>query len=166
VLGAVREQQPRVLILLGVCLDPYFRLEMVARNHWSFENDIDHRGSPPSRGPHLVEEAPDYYFSTLPFERLREGLGGSVAGIPVEISTDAGGFICNQVYYLALHHLGNVIPRIGFIHTPPLGSEFVETPWSDEQIVNAGITLLTELTAELRKSEALGHERFDAGPVT
>ena len=42
------------------------------------------------------------------------------AGIPARVSTDAGGFVCNHLYFGALQHLGDqgsAIPAI-FLHLP------------------------------------------------
>jgi pyroglutamyl-peptidase len=42
------------------------------------------------------------------------------AGIPARVSTDAGGFVCNHLYFGALRHLGDqgsAIPAI-FLHLP------------------------------------------------
>ena len=153
ILSTVGEQRPLALILLGACLDPFFRLEMIARNHWSPEPDIDGLSAPPGTGHSLIEDGPEYYLSTLPFERLQRGLGSSVLGIPVKISSDAGAFICNQVYYLARHVLGTTISNIGFVHVPPLQLAHLKSTWTDALIIDAGIALMLELTHHLRESD-------------
>ena len=42
------------------------------------------------------------------------------AGVPVRVSTDAGDYVCNHLYYGALHHLAHASPATPaiFIHLP------------------------------------------------
>ena len=58
--------------------------------------------------------------STLPAEKIVAALIG--AGIPAELSDDAGGYVCNATLYRSL-----AVPQarermVGFIHVPPQGS--------------------------------------------
>ena len=150
---AGRSSPSRALVLLGVCLDSCFRLEAIARNHWRAEPDID-GVEPYSTGgafQSLIAGAPELYLSTLPIESVRDRAAGTSGTLPVRISSDAGAYICNQVYYLARHFLGDAIPHIGFVHVPPLASARVETFWSDADVIRAGISVVHDLAAELRQ---------------
>ncbi|MEK7466128.1 MAG: nitrilase-related carbon-nitrogen hydrolase [Planctomycetota bacterium] len=60
--------------------------------------------------------------STLPLERLKQAL--ERAGVPVEWSDDAGGYLCNRVFWEARA----VFPGpAGFIHVPPFEAVGEET---------------------------------------
>lgn len=79
----------------------------------------DNAGGKPIDEP-VVEGGPAAYFSTLPIKaivhRLRE------AGIPAAVSQTAGTFVCNHVFYAAMHEAaqrGEGL-RAGFIHIPYL----------------------------------------------
>lgn len=63
--------------------------------------------------------APAAYHSTLPTTRLHRTL--MAAGFPLEYSQDAGGYLCNYVYFHALHTLAQHQPAAwcGFLHVPP-----------------------------------------------
>jgi pyroglutamyl-peptidase len=79
----------------------------------------DNAGRKPIDEP-VIAEGPAAYFSTLPIKaivhRLRE------AGIPAAVSQTAGTFVCNHVFYAAMHAAakrGGSL-RSGFIHIPYL----------------------------------------------
>jgi len=79
----------------------------------------DNAGHKPIDEP-VIAEGPAAYFSTLPIKaivhRLRE------AGIPAAVSQTAGTFVCNHVFYAAMHaaaRRGGSL-RAGFIHIPYL----------------------------------------------
>jgi len=79
----------------------------------------DNAGRQPIDEP-VVEGAPAAYFATLPIKaivhRLRE------AGIPAAVSQTAGTFVCNHVFYAAMHTAAERAQglRAGFIHVPYL----------------------------------------------
>ena len=115
VLDATR---PRALLLLGLASGSAIRLERVARNRDEAEA-CDEDGEPrPGRA--ISEDGPPDYASTLPltaFAAVLERLS-----LPLAWSDDAGGFLCNHVFYRAREWLarrGRAIP-CGFVHLPPL----------------------------------------------
>lgn len=65
----------------------------------------------------VVKGGPAAYFATIPVKAIARGI--SAAGIPGEVSFTAGTFVCNQVFYAAMH-AASALPRTraGFIHVP------------------------------------------------
>lgn len=74
----------------------------------------DNLGKKPWNEP-IVENAPAAYFASLDVHALVKKLRKQK--LPVEIGYCGGAYICNEIFYLALHHYGDSIP-IGFIHVP------------------------------------------------
>lgn len=65
----------------------------------------------------IVKNAPKSYPSELPIKMLANSL--KKKGIPVTISSDAGGYICNHIFFQERHFTssqGNI--RSGFFHIP------------------------------------------------
>jgi pyroglutamyl-peptidase len=80
------------------------------------------------RGLRIVEDGPVGYWSTLPVDRLIEALGE--AGLPVDASGHAGGYVCNHLFYGVRHALerrGRPLP-MGFVHVPPLPEQIAGEP--------------------------------------
>lgn len=69
--------------------------------------------------PSIRSDAPTAYRSTMPTARLSSTL--TAAGVPLEHSQDAGGYLCNYVYFAALHTLAQhqSAAWCGFLHVPP-----------------------------------------------
>jgi pyroglutamyl-peptidase len=93
-------------------------IERVALNLMDFEKP-DNAGRKPKDRP-IARDGPAAYFSTLPIREMHIAL--TRAGIPSELSRDAGGYLCNQVFYTLLHHLAQQRPaaRGGVVHLPQL----------------------------------------------
>ncbi len=101
------------LILLGVAAkSKLVRLEMVARNRSSETPDLEGRTLSRSQ---IEPGAPESLPTTLWEARWIDDLSEHV-----ELSNDAGGYLCNYVYYRALQRFPNC--RIGFLHVPALES--------------------------------------------
>lgn len=68
----------------------------------------------------IVRGGPAAYFATLPVRAMWSAV--RKARVPVELSQDAGSYLCNQVTYCLLHHLATRQPGVpaGFIHLPSL----------------------------------------------
>ncbi|HEX5559268.1 MAG TPA: hypothetical protein VFX13_16745 [Gaiellales bacterium] len=76
-------------------------------------------------GRALAEEpvlagGPAAYWSTLPVTRTVSAL--VAAGVPAAASSDAGGFVCNHLFYGLMHLIATERPGIrgGFVHLPCL----------------------------------------------
>lgn len=64
----------------------------------------------------LIEEnGPQLRYSTLPVAKIIEAVKSE--GIPAEKSDDAGEYVCNNLLYGMLGHIGGKVPT-GFIHVP------------------------------------------------
>lgn len=107
--------KPAAVVLLGVAARrEELCVEEIARNLLDFRVP-DEAGHQPQRAP-IVEGGPEHLAGRLPVSAIlarwtREGIAGRA-------SQDAGEFLCNQVFYRALHALPAAIP-CGFIHLPP-----------------------------------------------
>jgi len=66
----------------------------------------------------IVEDGPEKYKSALPVHEIIRAI--QELGIPVELSENAGSFVCNHVFYRLMHELRKTEkPKIGgFIHVP------------------------------------------------
>lgn len=109
--------QPDIYIGLGVAQQRRtINLERVALNL----NDAhlaDNAGET-RQGQRIIESAPLAYFSNVALEDLRSQL--SRLGHTVTLSNHAGTYVCNHVYFLALHHahLAQTPTQCLFIHVP------------------------------------------------
>jgi len=115
----VATHRPRVWLVLGLCAEARgLRLERIARNRDESsrpDNDGVARGGAP-----ILESGPAFLASSLPLTELAIRLERE--RVPVEWSDDAGGFLCNHVFYLACHAMAasGSGARCGLIHVPPV----------------------------------------------
>jgi len=87
------------------------RLECLARNHCRGESDV--RGV--TRAGPIDPAAPQQLRATL------WSANDSRFDLACCFSDDAGGYLCNYVFFRALHVLSSVPrKRIGFVHVPPV----------------------------------------------
>ncbi|NKI96565.1 pyroglutamyl-peptidase I [Rhizobacter sp. SG703] len=79
----------------------------------------DNAGRQPVDEP-VVEGGPAAYFSTLPIKAMLRALHDD--GIPASISSTAGTYVCNAVFYALSHYAASERPALrgGFIHVPYL----------------------------------------------
>lgn len=108
------------ILMLGLHGGSEIRLERVARNRNEAE-DPDEDGERRAGEP-ILAAGPERYPSTLPLGRFAEAL--SARSLPWVWSDDAGGFLCNHVFYRArawVEAAGGAAP-CGFVHLPPLGA--------------------------------------------
>jgi pyroglutamyl-peptidase len=108
---------PDVLLALGVAPRAQgLRLERTARNQDSAAL-ADNAGEQRKLTP-IVAGGPDTFESTLPIHAMRAAL--EQLGVPVAISDDAGGYVCNHLFYAARHVIDSrrLPTRCGFVHVP------------------------------------------------
>lgn len=114
--------QPDLCVMLGQA-DGYAALsvERVAINLCDFRMP-DNAGVRRVDEP-IVEEGPAAYFSTAPVRDVVQAI--RAAGVPADLSLSAGAYLCNMVYYTALHVcVTHRLPtRCVFIHLPSLPSQ-------------------------------------------
>lgn len=111
---------PQIAIHFGLSLSAEgFRLERIARNGIRAEKP-DVRGDPGRPG--CIRDGAGDFASSLPLEAVHAAL--SAAGLPVAYSEDAGGYLCNYLFYLSRGHFcaGFAPGMAGFVHVPPLDS--------------------------------------------
>ena len=87
--------------------------------------NVDDDGT--SSGAPVDAEGPAAYRSTLPVDEIVTAL--RAAGIPAAASRDAGGFLCNHVFYALMRALELERPEAigGFVHVPLLPEQALET---------------------------------------
>jgi pyroglutamyl-peptidase len=111
--AAVAERQPDLAVCFGLANDDAtISVERFAHNLDEAAN-VDNEGGA-SSGAAIEPDGPVAYGSTLPVDEIVAALRAE--GIPAAVSRDAGGYLCNHVFYV-LRHLGL---RGGFVHVPPL----------------------------------------------
>lgn len=111
------EHRPRAVVLLGQSRTTRsIRLEQVAAN-------LDDSRHPDNdgkvrRGRPILSEAPETYRSSLPLEFMAETARSFNES--VDLSVDAGGYVCNHVFFMAMHLAATQLPcsRCGFAHLP------------------------------------------------
>ncbi len=114
------EFRPDIAIHFGLAQECRgFRLERTARNR--HQPRPDNAGRTPEA--ERICEAPETLASTLPLEEIAAAL--EAAGLPVEWSDDAGGYLCNMVFMLSRAGAcpGFSPPVSGFVHVPLLAGD-------------------------------------------
>lgn len=76
----------------------------------------------------VVAQGPAAYFSSLPLRQIEMSL--KEAQLPCQISNSAGLFLCNQVFYQAMHYLSanKKATCAGFVHLPWLPEQLRDKP--------------------------------------
>jgi pyroglutamyl-peptidase len=104
------------VICFGMCGGDQIRPERLAIN-------LNDRTRPDAQGrlvdsDHVVRDGPPAYWTAFEYPALRSELG--TAGLPTMESHDAGGFLCNAIFYTLMHEreLRNASFPAGFIHVP------------------------------------------------
>jgi pyroglutamyl-peptidase len=113
----MREYEPQAIVCLGQAGGrSAISIERIAIN-WDEATWPDNAGVVRSGQP-ILKTAPSAYFSSLSIHTLRDTL--LAQGIPAELSSTAGQFVCNHVFFSLMHALrGKKIPA-GFVHVPYL----------------------------------------------
>jgi pyroglutamyl-peptidase len=116
-----RDFAPDIALHFGLATEcAGFRLERIARNR--FEADRPDNSGVLREGG-AVCAGPDIIASRLPLDAIASRL--AAAGLPVEWSNDAGGYLCNTVMTLSLAHAcEDFAPAVsGFMHVPLTGAK-------------------------------------------
>lgn len=125
--AAIAETQPDVVICFGQADGRSgISVERFAHNLDDAET-IDNDEAPASGEP-IDPSGPIAYGSTLPVAEIVAALRAD--GIPAAASRDAGGFLCNHVFYTLMRTLEHERPGAigGFVHVPPLPEQVLEKP--------------------------------------
>lgn len=119
----IRKYHPVAVIAFGQAGAEPVRIELVAHN--ARDNERDNRGAYP---PSLLisKSAPASLNATLNADAIKKRLQD--AGIPVIQSSDAGGYLCNEIFFELMSDPETkraLIVQRGFIHVPPLNAAVV-----------------------------------------
>lgn len=122
---AVEAARPEAVLSFGVYLGADdIRLERIAVN--LDDATIADRGGLWRKGELIAEDGPVGYWSTLPVEALQQAL--EAAGVPAVLSSHAGTYMCNHIFYYGRHWLESRGLRVpmGFIHVPAFPAQVQE----------------------------------------
>lgn len=132
--AAIEDADPDIVLCFGLADgDTTISVERFAHNIQEVDA-IDNDGAPGS-GAEIDPAGPLALRSTLPVDEIVTALREE--GIPAAVSRDAGGYLCNHVFYVLMqtldpHRIG------GFIHVPPAS---VLAP--DDLVRAAGVIVAT-----------------------
>ena len=114
--AAIERYEPRVVIAVGLAGGTSaVRLERVAINVIDARIP-DNAGSAPVDEP-VVADGPAAWFTGLPLKASLVAV--RAAGIPVEVSSTAGTYVCNATFAALMHGTsGREGVRSGFVHVP------------------------------------------------
>lgn len=112
---------PELIISMGEGREGWFDIETVARN--SRKERSDNAGAMPEGKP-ILPDGPEVINAGIDAGALQRNLAQQ--GYPIRISSDAGGFLCEETLY-TLEHLKAKHARLStvvFVHLPPYGTTF------------------------------------------
>ena len=122
-LRALESEQPELVVCFGQA-DGRAHVE-IERFALNFDEGSDEEGE--ERRAEISADGPVAYRSSLPVDAIVEALRAD--GIPAAASRDAGGFLCNHVFYVLMRALaGRGGVRGGFVHVPLLPEQALERP--------------------------------------
>ena len=111
---------PDIMIAMGLGTKRNsIELELVAQNKIHAEIE-DNLGEKPANR-FINPLGPLHYLSTLPILGIEGMLKNN--GIPVKLSTDAGSFVCNYIFYRMMEDNQETQRLCGFIHFPEIKEE-------------------------------------------
>jgi pyroglutamyl-peptidase len=134
---ALHAADPDVVICFGQADREAISVERFALNLDGSESE-DNDGVVSSS--EIDPKGPVAYRSTLPVDEIVAALRAN--GIPAEASRDAGGFLCNRVFYVLMRLLEQELPgtRGGFVHVPE--------EMAEEELMRAGRIVLAVAAGE------------------
>lgn len=122
---AVRGAEPDVVICFGQA-DGRTGISIERFAHNLDEATTTDNEAAPGSGAAIDAVGPVAYPSTLPVDAIVAALRAE--GIPAAPSRDAGGFLCNHVFYVLMQLLEEERPQAigGFVHVPLLPEQVLE----------------------------------------
>lgn len=129
----IKKYQPDIILLCGQAeMRDKVTIEQVAIN-FLYATIPDNRGQ--LKLGEMIDEAGDRaYFTSIPAVAIVSKL--SKIQMPVALSLNAGGYVCNFSFYTLLQQTENSNVQVGFIHFPLIKSENTKSS-------NKGLTLST-----------------------
>jgi pyroglutamyl-peptidase len=110
---AIRERDPQLVVCFGLA-ETRTKISVERFAHNLDEASTTDNDEAAGTGAEIDPAGPLALRSTLPVDAIVAAL--EAEGIPAEVSRDAGGYLCNHVFYVLLQS-GR---RGGFVHVPPL----------------------------------------------
>jgi pyroglutamyl-peptidase len=119
--NALEREQPQFVVCFGQADGrAHVAVERFALN---FDEGSDEEGE--ARSADISTDGPVAYRSSLPVDAIVDALRAD--GIPAAASRDAGGFLCNHVFYALMGALaGRPGVRGGFVHVPLLPEQALD----------------------------------------
>ena len=138
--AAIDRTQPALVLSLGVAPTAAIRLESTAHNRdTASAPDVD---GEVREGRTIREGAAEALPTRLPLAKLKAALVAD--GFAVVDSDDAGGYLCNHLFYELLTR--RPTGPAGFVHVPPLAP-----PWDLPRLERAVRRMLEVLAADLAR---------------
>ncbi len=142
---AVREAEPDVVVCFGQA-DGRTGISVERLAHNLDEATTTDNDAAPGSGAAIDAAGPIAYPSTLPVDEIVAALRAE--GIPAAPSRDAGGFLCNHVFYVLMRILEQERPQAigGFVHVPLLPEQALEQDAASmplETLVRAARVIVT-----------------------
>ena len=148
----LKKECPDILIMVGQAGGrPGITIERIAVN-------VDDTAMPDNDGAvHIdipvVAGSPAAYFSTLPIKHIIKML--HEAEIPAAISDSAGTFVCNHVFYGAMHYAAVNLHdlKAGFVHIPYAPKQTLDKPKMpsmSKEVVVEGLKVIIKATHQDR----------------
>ena len=110
--AAIDDADPDVVLCFGLA-DNRTKVSVERFAHNLDEASTTDNDAASGSGTEIDPAGPLAFRSTLPVDDIVAALDSE--GIPAEVSRDAGGFLCNHVFYRLLQ-----LRSGGFVHVPPL----------------------------------------------
>ena len=117
--AAIDERDPEVVVCFGLA-EKRDKISVERYAHNIDEADTTDNDAANGSGAEIDPAGPLALRSTLPVDAIVAALNEE--GIPAEVSRDAGGFLCNHVFYRLLQQREG-----GFVHVPPLDAVPLES---------------------------------------
>lgn len=122
----IERLNPTYVIATGQASGSAMRYEEIARNvQYGTDNDGVRRS-----GTEVVSGGPDTYVTTLPIKDIMHTVNQE--GIATEKSSDAGSYLCNDIFYHVMHYTdeNSFISSAGFVHVPDSGLSLEEIQYA------------------------------------
>jgi pyroglutamyl-peptidase len=146
---ALAQWQPRCVIAMGEGATGFFKIESLAHNLRASRKDNNDQF--PDH-PLIDPQGPDTRPASAPCSTLCSRL--SQAGYPVQLSSDAGAYLCEETLYTleTFKEQHPSLKTVIFVHLPPFGSDLIlrgESRQCDEALlVEFSQQLLASMSAQ------------------
>lgn len=149
-LEKAQELEPDIMLLTGMDSGSiHVHVDTVAVNVRDALVE-DNLGRKPWNEP-VIKAGPAAYLATIPAHEIVSELHKEHCHVHLGYTT--GGYVCNDIFYLACHHYAGTSTRVGFVHVPLLP----EMVWDEklalplEQSLAAVQKIIETLSALTRK---------------